>query len=1151
MTRRWLAAILAVSFALRMWLAAEGGQGFWQDESRYASAQSAAADLMHGRVADAAADLFAHADHVLFRSVALPGALLSYWAGGNHPLLVSAYFSLFSVGVIFMIWAVARRSGASESEALWAALLGASANSLFFYSRFYLPYDMAMLELMVALWLAVGRGSRANSMLTGAVAGCGFLTYNGYWLLAAVILSLHALRGNGGLRGRLARGAWAALGLAAVVLLLVAIGASVSGGLAADYVKFASSVRQGDFHLGYRVVAEYLWHAERGLLLIWLGAIAYALWRGGSDRLDGRLGWWVWGIALVLGGLVALSDVVPWMMVYGRLAREVVPFACLASARGLTLFLSSRRSKGAWSAALGLAVVLLAALNFAAPLGQVFPADFFRLATREVARDAQVVYSFYRVMYAEVLWGRQLNYELPAHKDVLRRENPMRFRPYQYEGYSEAQRAQLNSVDVAMRLVRFDARLAPRAGEWGGYPGPVRMSVTFHPENWMASEPIMVCGRKGAADIVFVRYLDSGHLAFGLDHWGSGLVISEPVAVDFARPHRILISAGPLLPPAGSALYAASPQLEQLCNRLVVIMDGKVIVSRRADFIGSTPKDIVFGVNVVGATTVSASFTGNVSEFEPAPLQEILWAVPSTQVIEIARRRPPAWAGAVGPLRLRLRLPSPGAEVFARQPIISINGPGSSDALFAECGTGAEFRVGLDSRGRDLLWSKPVRRSKFGSEDMDVCIGSMLPGADAPIFEKFPAFGRMRSRIFVRVNGETVLIADRQFEPASAKGIALGENTVASSFCGSVFQGDMEVISAIGPEDMPSFGTRLHEMLGNPDARWDGFTGPVKLTVRLHGGSPGRTEPLLVSGDRGATDSVSVRYEDASDVRFVFEHSGSAAVMSAPVHYSPGAVSDILISTGALMPAGASVVYRDSPEFLRLRTLVEVGVDGRPVLATWQDPYPASASQVLVGADAAPDGAIQRRFQGEIESLEAAGPEEALGQGAIGSRLGRPGWEGYTGPLKITLSAGDEKPGLGRPIITSGYPGGGDFIFLEFDPSGSATIVQDHWGSPLVRSQPFQMAPHVNHTLILSFGALYPPLGCALYQRQPELLEIRRRLVVLVDGRRVLSAVQSSHPSPPERIILGANLIGGSSAGAIFDGSIDNVETAPIESVLP
>jgi hypothetical protein len=54
-----------------------------------------------------------------------------------------------------------------------------------------------------------------------------------------------------------------------------------------------------------------------------------------------------------------------------------------------------------------------------------------------------------------------------------------------------------------------------------------------------------------------------------------------------------------------------------------------------------------------------------------------------------------------------------------------------------------------------------------------------------------------------------------------------------------------------------------------------------------------------------------------------------------------------------------------------------------------------------------------------------------------------------------------------------------------------------------------------------------------------------------VDGRRVLSSAEPSHLTPAARIILGANLIGGSSTGPLFGGSITEVEQAPLETVRP
>ena len=47
----------------------------------------------------------------------------------------------------------------------------------------------------------------------------------------------------------------------------------------------------------------------------------------------------------------------------------------------------------------------------------------------------------------------------------------MQFRPYQYEGFSSAQRAELNSHDLSMRVLETPLALAS-PDHWDGYPGP-------------------------------------------------------------------------------------------------------------------------------------------------------------------------------------------------------------------------------------------------------------------------------------------------------------------------------------------------------------------------------------------------------------------------------------------------------------------------------------------------------------------------------------------------------------------------------------------------------------------------------------------------------------------------------------------------------
>ena len=92
---------------------------------------------------------------------------------------------------------------------------------------------------------------------------------------------------------------------------------------------------------------------------------------------------------------------------------------------------------------------------------------------------------------------------------------------------------------LSARLVGAEA--VPRDARSGSY-GAIEMSVVF--PYWVpgTQEPLVVTGRTGAGDFVYVRYVDISHVSFGFDHWGIGGLTSKPIAMDFSRTHRIAIT---------------------------------------------------------------------------------------------------------------------------------------------------------------------------------------------------------------------------------------------------------------------------------------------------------------------------------------------------------------------------------------------------------------------------------------------------------------------------------------------------------------------------------------------------------------------------------------------------------------------------------
>jgi hypothetical protein len=1153
-TRRWLALLLAVALGLRIWMAAGGGQEFWPDESRYGDARAAAGDLEHGRMRAALVELFVHADHVLFRAAALPVAAAELLVGGTHPVLVSCYFSLFSVGAIFLVWAVARRSGAGEREALWAAFLAACSGSLFYYSRHFLPYDVSLCAMLLALWLGLGPFSWRRSLLTGAAAGLGFLTYNGYWLLGGCVLVLHTLLGDGGVRRMPARAVAGAVGLSLPIAVLLGIGGLLSRGLVASYAGFAGTVLQGDLFHGYRFIPEYLWHAEHGELILWLAGIAAACLAALAGRAPVRLAWWLGALAFLCAGWVLFSDILPRMVVYGRLVRTLVPFACLAAALGIDLFLQSRRKgRGLWAAGLALGAAAMAAPNFATPLRQVFPRTFDTMARDAMGAPARHGYAFHRVLFSGSLWGEPLDLSLPPHAELLRRAQPMQFKPYQFEGFSGLQRAALDHHDIAMRVIEFPPLLRETAPIWGGYPGPVRLVVSFQPgpAEFGTAEPLVSTGIVGAGDLVFVRYVDSGHVAFGLSHVGSPDLVCGPVPLDLSRPHEILLSAGSLLPPPGDAPFRETPELAELCGQVVVIVDKHLVFSSRAAFHRSSPRDIFFGTNMLYFPGVARNFTGTVSDFSAAKGDDIALSVPSMAAPFLARNRPAEWRGALGPVRLRFSLAPEASGVPVGQPLVSINGRSGRQMVYVVPAGEGRVRVGLDGFSAGALLSEPLSTAPSGDNEMDIYLASLLPSAEAPIFSRMPAFARVRDTLFIKFNGAPALNARMPLEPVPVDRLTLGANTVGSTACGPYFTGRIASITMIGPENLEGVGTHLMNLLQSTAAGWGGYPGPVRIRLVFPEGRAGQSDPLLVSGSGSARDVVFVTYESDSQVRIGYQHSGSGKVVSDPLEVKPGALQELLVSTGATMPPAASPLYAQDPRLELLEGTVQVGLNGKPALFAVGAPHPSSLDGVLVGENPLGGEGISPRFQGTLVAVGRAAPLEGLEQYRLDPALARPGWGGYPGPLRMKVVFPDWTAGAGLPLVTTGQTLEGDFLFAECSPDNVGRIVQDHWGSRLVRSEPFDLSPGKEHTLVVSFGALYPPQESGAIRSDPALAMLRGRVVVFLDGRRILSEAQLSHPTEPSQIKLGANFIGGSTARMVFGGKITDVVAAPIAAVAP
>ena len=473
---RSLILLLALASLLRLVLVVQGGQLYWPDERLYTQVLDIF-DLHRGRWIEILKAIFSTQDHLGFALIsAIPAAvhfsIAAAMRRSTDALMVLPAFILSQASVvsIALVYAIALRAGRDRLEALLAAVLMACTATLFYYARHLLPYDSAMMLALVALWYGIGASPR-DSLLCGVFAGAAFITYNGYWLLAGTVLLLHMAReGRTTAAAAFRRGVYAAIGFVTIPLVVMLVELMTGAPLLLGGMRrLAGTVTDGYAPEGFSVPWAYFWHAEHGLLLVWIAAALFAvLARAGWDRPRLRTATtWVLAAAFIYLALGVTSAALHIFVVMGRQSRQMVPFFCLATAAVVAQLLEWRRRSSRVIAVCAAALVLQTAWNFRQPLVQRFPRDVIAEIT---ARYGPIDFdntiegpppAHEHVESQWVLFNAQHLYHPrgpraplpPALLEVMRFRHPLQFLPYQYEGFAPTERQVLRGNDIAMRLV--------------------------------------------------------------------------------------------------------------------------------------------------------------------------------------------------------------------------------------------------------------------------------------------------------------------------------------------------------------------------------------------------------------------------------------------------------------------------------------------------------------------------------------------------------------------------------------------------------------------------------------------------------------------------------------------------------------------------
>jgi hypothetical protein len=459
--------VLLISLALRWILIIRGGQYYISDETRYEVSRNAARFLLQGQLGEALKQFTLSPEHLGFKVIGILPALMEHIVGGSL-VLPAIFFSLFSVLNLYLIFLLSQRASTSSNEALYALLIASSCLSLLYYSRHLFPYDMAMSFGLLALYVALARNQIVKTSLAcGGLSFLCFITYNGYWSLAAFVTLANILINSENMTQILQKTIFTSLGFITPFALLV-IGMLPSGtNVISAYRLSARSITQGSFEEGWSLPFAYFWHTEHTIILI-LGALSLIaiirLFR--VPRRDTKL--WLGGILFIYLCLFVPSVILHYFVVYGRLARQIIPFLALLSAQGLGQ-IENRAASGHRFTLLILVVVFIqAAWNFAYSYHLSYPREFVAEAR---ARFPKFEFSSKRLAFGAPIICQNNGYIMESAKYyvtppgvipqidgqlLFSAPHPENYLPYQYDGDPPATRQIFRIEKLRMNFYKVD-----------------------------------------------------------------------------------------------------------------------------------------------------------------------------------------------------------------------------------------------------------------------------------------------------------------------------------------------------------------------------------------------------------------------------------------------------------------------------------------------------------------------------------------------------------------------------------------------------------------------------------------------------------------------------------------------------------------------
>jgi hypothetical protein len=317
-----------------------------------------------------------------------------------------------------------------------------------------------------------------TSFWCGVISFLCLVTYNGYWPIAGFAMIVNLFYGKKEEYWLLKRPASLGLGFFTPLAILLGVCFVVGKDFFSDYQIYLQKIVQGSFSEGWRLPFEYFWHAEHLLvvivgLLIFLAFFMFFIKRNKflseTHALEGGGGNSIKYLSVTLGGTLFIylclaipSNVTHTFVVYARTARQLMPFLALTAAYGLYQ-LRSWKPGGRCLVNTVIVVLLVQAVwNYRLEYNIVYPRKFlqeiqerypdFTVSSKMMRFYAPLVCQNSGLLVVNFHYIYDWSQPLPSVQGdlLIRAPHPIKFLPYQYDGYTPEQRQAIRKENFEM-----------------------------------------------------------------------------------------------------------------------------------------------------------------------------------------------------------------------------------------------------------------------------------------------------------------------------------------------------------------------------------------------------------------------------------------------------------------------------------------------------------------------------------------------------------------------------------------------------------------------------------------------------------------------------------------------------------------------------